>query len=155
MEPKTVSVRPQNSDSPRSWSVLAAKTPQDPPRTAPRPPQDRSKTPEDHPRLAPELPRRPQDAPNTCPRRAQDLTKTPQDPTRPPKDGPRPPKRRPRRPRAPQESPGGAKRRPKERFSGNRGGFLSSPPLQGGPNPWGALSVPPGLAWPSGKAFKT
>ena len=29
------------------------------------------------------------------------------------------------------------------------------PPLQGGPNPWGPRSVPPGLAWPSGKAFKT
>ena len=29
------------------------------------------------------------------------------------------------------------------------------PPRQGGPNPWGRRSGPPGLAWPSGKAFKT
>ena len=37
------------------------------------------------------------------------------------------------------------------RVPGSRGG----PPLQGGPNHRGARSGPPGLAWPSGKAFKT
>ena len=39
---------------------------------------------------------------------------------------------------------------------GPRGpGCRGGPPLQGGPNLWGRGSGPPGLAWPSGKAFKT
>ena len=50
-------------------------------------------------------------------------------------------------------------RRSKNDATTTRGGGgpepWGGPPLQGGPNHWGRLSGTPGLAWPSGKAFKT
>ena len=129
MEPKTVPMRPQNSGRPRSWSVLAAKTPQDPPKTSPRPP----KTPQDRPRPPPDTPRCPQDAPKTCQRPDQDAPRSHKTPKRPPR----------RRRRAPQERPGGVKRRPRERFSGK---VKANQVKGGGFQCRGSVMVP--LAWP-------
>ena len=120
MEPKTDPKRPQNSGRPRSWSVLAAKTPQDPPKTSPRPPQDRPKTPQDRPRPPPDTPRCPQDAPKTCQRPDQDAPRSHKTPKRRPKTAQEAPKIAQKLPKRAQEASKGAEERD---FQGTGGAF--------------------------------
>ena len=129
MEPKTGPMRPQNSGCPRSWLVLAAKTPQDPPRTAPRPPQDRPKTPQARPRPPPDTPRRPQDTPKTCPKPDKDAPRSRKTPKRPPKAAQDRPRGAQELPKSAQEASKGAQERD---FQGTGGAFEAVPPFKAG-----------------------
>ena len=144
MEAKTDPMRPQNSARPRSWSVLTAKTPQDPP----RPPQDRPKTRQDRPRLPQDLPQTRQHAPKTRPKFARDLTKTPQDPARPLKDSPRLPKGCQEAPKTARLLPERAQEATKgpKRLSGTGRAFEAVPPFKAGQTPGASFTVR--LAWP-------
>ena len=107
MEPKTDPKKAQNSVSPRSWSVLAAKTPQGSPKTSPRPFQERPKTPQDLPRHPKTRPRPDEDAPRSVktatrqPKTAQDAS---QDTPRAPKHFSRSPKSTPNHPKMASDS---------------------------------------------------
>ena len=96
MYAKTVPKRLQNSEPPRSWWVLAARTPEDLAKIAPRQPQD-----------AQDGLKRLQDNPKRAPRSAKRRPEAPGTPPRPPPRGPK------RAPREPKKSRRGAEKKGK------------------------------------------
>ena len=143
MEPNTVPMRPQNSGRHRSWSVLAAKTPKDPPRPRQDRPKTPPKTPQDRPRLPSDTPRRPQDAPKTCPKPDQDGPRSHKNPKRPPTIAQETPKIAQELPKSAQEASKGAQ---ETDFQGTGGAFEAVPPFKAGQTIGASRRVP--LAWP-------